>query len=93
VLGEIKKIKFFFWELFHPASLFGKVTERTWYFRIKNKLYKVTLRTEEFEKTTFYWEIEGPGGGLLSDKDLEDYLIKKAQEDLRKEKNMREVRG
>ena len=92
-MREIKKVKFFFWKLFHPASLFGKVTEKTWYFRIGKKLYKVVLRTEEFEKINYHWEVKGPGGGLIFDKDLEDYLIKKAQEDLRKEKNMREVRG
>jgi len=81
-LEEIEKIKFFFWKLFHPLRLTGKVVERTWYFEDRGRFYKVTLRAEDWGKATFYWEVIGPHGIKRLNRDLRDYLIRKAKEDL-----------
>ena len=87
----MNRIKFFFWKLFNPLKLIGSKLERTWYFKSRGKYYEVTLFIEKWDKTTYYWKVVGPRDKRIRDRDLENYLIEKARENL-KEEVFKEVR-
>ena len=85
----MKKVKYFFWRLSHPISLLAKTLERTWYFEVEKKVYRVIFTIQESQmskKTTKDWEVTTLGGQPVLDKDLENYLIEKAKEDLQRDK-------
>jgi len=82
----MEKVKFFFWKVFHPVKLISKHRDIVWYFSnpITKDLYRVALVSKEWKKTNFHWEVKVNVEEEIKNKELKEYLIEKAKEDLRK---------